>query len=216
MYNKTKLRKDKTMKKNMILLLGLFVCLFVSPSFAAYYEITNGYTPGLTLENSDTLLMIGGGVGLLTLEDNSSAIVKGTSTLQQFSGGIWELNLNGYSHLDFSGGELKEFDIGNNATAILTGGFIQQIWSYQWIPYTPGRDGIPVPNIKLYYSGVLPTYNQTTDILTGLWGNGTGFSIYLHDVAGYDPVIENIEFILIPEPATLLLLSLGGLLLRRK
>jgi len=53
------------------------------------------------------------------------------------------------------------------------------------------------------------------NVLTGLWGNGDPFSIHLPNITGYSPAIENIQFQLIPEPTSLLLLSLGGLLLRR-
>jgi hypothetical protein len=195
----------------------MFVCLFVYPTFATYYEITTDiYTPGLTLQTGDSLYMTNGGFGDLNLlGENVTATIKGTSNLVEGSGGIWELTLANNSHIDILGCQIHRLNIFNVATVALSGGLIEELWSNQWIPYTPGRDGVPVPNIKLYYSGILPTYNETTDILTGLWGNGTGFSIYLHDVAGYDPVIENIEFILIPEPATVVLLALGGLLIRR-
>ena len=54
----------------------------------------------------------------------------------------------------------------------------------------------------------------TPSILTGTWFDDSTFSIYLDDVDGYDPVFENIFFT--PEPATLLLITVGGLLLRRR
>ncbi len=43
-----------------VLILVLLACLVV-PAQATYYEITGGYDPGLTLQNSDSLLMTGGG-----------------------------------------------------------------------------------------------------------------------------------------------------------
>jgi hypothetical protein len=194
----------------------VFVCLFVSTGRATYTYVIDTYQTLPQLTGTDTMLITGnGGGGAIYLSDSSSLTIKSTSTLNEGSGGVWEIHAGYNSHLTVSGGQVHIIDMGNSATATLTGGLIQQIWSYQWVPYTPGRDGVPVPNIKLYYSGNLPTYNETTDILTGLWGNGTGFSIYLHDVAGYDPVIENIEFILVPEPATLCLMGLGLVLLKK-
>ncbi len=194
----------------------LFVRLFVYPTYATHYEITtNIYTPSLTLQTGDSLYMTNGGFDSLTLFGTSTAIIEGTSALEEFSGGVWYLSLANNSHLDMSGGQVNQLAMNNYAIAELHGGLIQQIWSYQWVPYTPGRDGVPNPNIKLYYSGDLPTLDSS-NMLTGLWGNGDPFSIYLHNVPGYDPVIKNIQFILVPEPASLALLALGTLLLRRK
>jgi hypothetical protein len=59
-------------------------------------------------------------------------------------------------------------------------------------------------------------YVTSSNMLTGLWVDDSAFSIQLVDQTGYDPVIDNIAFTVIPEPATLLLFGLGGLLLRRK
>jgi hypothetical protein len=194
----------------------MFICVVSYQVYATYYEITtNIYTPGLTLQTGDSLYMTDGGFGDLNLFGESSATIKGTSPLAEGTGGIWIIRLLNNSSLYMTSGQVNMIDIGNNATAVLKGGLIRHIYSYQWVPYTPGRDGVPNPNIKLYYSGDLPTLDSS-NVLTGLWGNGDPFSIHLHDVPGYDPVIQNIQFILVPEPMTLTLFTLGTLLLRRK
>ncbi|HML76012.1 MAG TPA: PEP-CTERM sorting domain-containing protein, partial [Anaerohalosphaeraceae bacterium] len=60
------------------------------------------------------------------------------------------------------------------------------------------------------------SFNSMTSKLTGTWTDNTTFNIQLVNQTGYSPAIDNIKFTIIPEPATLLLLGLGGVLLRRR
>jgi hypothetical protein len=214
MYNKLNLRKGKTMKKSIFYILVGWLLAY--PAYAIYYEVnTNIYTPSLTLQTGDSLYMTNGGFDSLNLFGNSTAVIEGTSALEEFSGGIWYLSLANNSHLDMSGGQVNQLTVNNNATARLTGGLIRQIWSYQ---YT-GTFG---PHITIVYSGTLPAIQTIYGLphLVGNWGNGDPFAIYLSEVPannyGYDPAISNIRFELIPEPASFALLALGGVLIRRK
>jgi hypothetical protein len=152
---------------------------------------------------------------MLNLEDYSSAIIQGTSSLEEFVGGIWLLSQVGYSTLDFSGGEVHQFDIGSYATATLSGGLIEEIRSYQfaWIQEGDPPVWVPNPHITFVCDVESVFHNAQTNLLTGDWLDGSAFSIQLVDVDGYSPAIENIIFI--PEPATLVLLAAGVLLLRK-
>ena len=200
----------------------MFACLFISPVLAYTYEVYT-YGDNETLTTGESILVDQqGGMDLLTLTQNSTGTILGTSTLGGGTGGIWRIELGETSHIDILGGQVHVFNTNIGATATLSGGLIEEIWSYQVAYEYDDSDPpqlVPDRHITIVHSGDLPHYNEATNILTGLWGNGDPFSIYLSDVPeghGYSPAIENIQFELIPEPGTLALLGLGGLLIRRK
>ena len=197
----------------------VFVCLFVSSSLATYtYEIYT-YSSNIVLDGNESVLVADeGGMDSLNLDSQSSATIIGTSLLGDGTGGIWHISMAANSSLDFQNGEVHLLSLHNDATATLTGGLIESIYSYQNTTTTEGDppQEVPNPHITLYYSGDIPAVQEINSFnyLVGNWGDGTGFSIYLHDT-GYD-AYANFDFILIPEPATLLLIGLGGFLIRRK
>jgi len=207
------------MKKTIFYL--IFVCLFTCAGWASYtYEIYNYDINTKTLHNSESILFDQqGGMHMVTLQDESFADILGTSDLVEGSGGIWEIQFGYISNVTMSGGQLHELNINNDATAFLSGGLIQQIWSGQmasesvWDEDTQMWLEVATPHITI--ECLDHAYDTNTNLLTGHWlDDGLSFSILLIDVENYSPAIDNIQFV--PEPATLALVSLGGLLIRRK
>ena len=217
MYNKLKLQKgDFTMKKPILYI--LFVCLFVHIVRASYtYEIYAYSFENKHLFNEESILINQqGGMDYLFLNNSSSAMVQGTSIFEQGVGGIGHIFLYDSSSLVMSDGELVTLAINSNATAILTGGWIYQIQSFQIAATViPGIPPQVIPNPHITIECLDHFYDTNTKLLTGHWfDDGTAFSIQLVDVQGYSPAIQNIQFI--PEPVSLLLLGFGGLLLRQR
>lgn len=183
--------------------------MFVVPVYATDYTITSGFYSSKTYQNWDTLLMTGGGVESLTAEDNSFLDIRSTSPLVVLSGGIWDLVLTENSKLNYSGGQLSALNMFGNATAILTGGRIDKIYGYQSASYP---NYLLNPHIEM----IVKDYSVSNNKIAGHWEDNSAFNIQLVNQTGRIPVIDLIEFTIIPEPATMLLLGLGGLLVRRK
>jgi len=107
---------------------------------------------------------------------------------------------------------LGSFRIYDDSTAVFEGGRIDYISSYQYVYWLNGQ---PVDqHIEMIVKNY--SYNTSTKKLTGTWADNTTFNIQLYNQTGYDTVINNIKFTIIPEPATVLLLGLGSLLMRKR
>lgn len=191
--------------------LALLISAVLSASALAGYTYT--YTTGmdfgdLTLNGSESIFVDGGGGHYLTLFDYTYANVQKTSFLiSEGNGGIWLLGLASYSSLDLLGGQIHHLDLTSYAQAKLSGGQIDLLSSTQNATY--------IKHIEIVCL-VGYVYNSTTRYLTGLWADGSAFNIKLVNVSGYSNTIDNIKFTVIPEPASLLLLAVGGMLLRHK
>jgi hypothetical protein len=186
----------------------LVVLTLAVPVFATDYVITSGFYGTKTYSNFDTLLMTGGGMVRLNGADNSTLNIQNTSPLVPTSGGIWDLIIGDNSHLNLSGGQIYTIDVlGTGVIADLSGGQISRLRIYRDYSYIN-----PVEFFVRDYD-----YNAITKILTGTWADYSTFRTQLIDAGtGYAPTFSHLEFTIIPEPATMLLLCLGGLFIRRK
>ena len=149
--------------------------------------------------------------------------VYNTDVIDIRSGAIVNLYDPGYLGLQVN---LEAGWVGNNylyPTLNMYGGEIVYINAFQGIASFYG--GTVSGNIAAhggYYHvyGYDFDYNPDIGRLTGLWENGTPFSINMNplssDQPNYQAVWSAVTLHEIPEPATLLLLGLGGLMLRRK
>jgi hypothetical protein len=194
-------------------LIHLILLGFCAPlSFGAFdYTISTTYNYGINLIDQSLLVT---GVGSLQIMARGSSYieVQNTAPLQQFVGGIYALLLNDNSTLNFYRGELGSFRIYDDSTAVFEGGRIDYISSYQYVYWWNGQ---PVDqHIEMIVKNY--SYNTSTKKLTGTWADNTTFNIQLYNQTGYDTVINNIKFTIIPEPATVLLLGLGSLLMRKR
>ena len=208
------------MKSIAPFLLGLMIC---TPSFADYSDgfITTGEYEGFVSWSSSSppLIVDGGGANVIEMRMSGRLEVRSTSfpiNENWHTGGITDIVLLSNSHLDYLSGVTEEITISTNATADLYGGRIDAITSMQFVGWV-GRDWID-PHIDLYcrpgWSWLLDGQDKIG--ITGLWGNSISFSIEFINDEDYNPVWENINIIEIPEPTSLVMLTLGSLLIRRK
>ena len=184
-----------------------------------YDYVIDHYQVVGSLHDTETLLMVDqGGCDSLDLWDSSYARIEGTSPLKEWGGGVWVLRQGGQSRLEVLGGEIGTLSIGSDATAILSGGLIDQIESGQHAWVYEGDPPAPVWNPHIDILCREWAWDEPTNILTGVWEDYSPFEIQLVDKTqyGYDPAIENIRFTIIAEPVSLVLFGLGVLGLRRQ
>ncbi len=191
------------------ILLSLFLIGFCTPvSFGDIvfdYTISDTYVGGIMLD-SESLLVTGAGAFTIHADNESYIEVRNTAPLDDFVGGISRLDLDDLSVMNYYDGEMGLFAIYDSATATFSGGRIDYISSFQ--------DSDAMKHITFVVD--LDSIDLTGDLLTGDWLSGGSFSITLQDQDPdfYDSVYSNINFV--PEPASMLLLSIGAISLRQK
>jgi hypothetical protein len=199
------------MKKMMIVIVILAA---VSSAHAAY---TYTYGPGtafqdLSLFGTDSILVNGGGGNTLWLSTNSTGRIESTSrTAFNPAFGIGQVGVGSSANLQVAGGEIGLINMWGSARATLSGGSITTLrWRDQAIPPQPVKRIDVV--CQSYY------YTASSQMLTGLWCNGEPFAINVTELTGYprDFTYDSINFTIVPEPFTLGLLALGGLMVRSR
>ncbi len=199
------------MKKMLCILL-----LLAGITNAAAYAISDSYEYEVSLYGNDSIEVTGGGADHIEAFNYATINIIDTAPLQANIGGIEAITLNDNTTLSVLGGYIDRLYLEEYSKATLSGGSINKIFSYQ-DAYSPNQ--VYQPHIEI----ICREYDDSVaNLITGIWdvdNDGDGsydtFSIELKNQTGYDPVIDNIKFTIVPEPCSLVLLGLGGLLIRR-
>jgi len=201
----------KMMKRGLLFFIVAVWGLSVWGGLADDGFLTAGEYAGTVIWRSyDPPLIVDGMT--ISVRDNGLLIVQSTSTpLGVDVGGVYDILLGNNSQLVYLDGVTELIAMNANATANLKAGSINYIKSMQYTE-TTGTD----PHVDLY---CLPGWSWISDNpllgIEGQWWNGSPFSIKFINHAEFDTAWTNIN-IITPEPATLILHGLGGLMLRRK
>jgi len=215
------------MKTRILLILISVLFLDLGNASATHYIVEDGDFFGtINLINSDTMLMTGGEVNGLHAYNTSTATILDTIPMGPGNAGIDRLDAYDSSTIHFSGGSILNFEGFDSSTINIDGGIIRYLWMKESsIAHLSGGqiqsdigiyDDTSYVHIYGYEFDYDPSGGGYNDgLVTGYWPDGELFSITLsnrEDVITYDQLI----FHIIPEPASILLVGIGGIFFSRK
>jgi hypothetical protein len=164
-------------------------------------NISGGSMSSLVAEGSSIVNMSGGSMSSLDAYESSTVHIAG--------GSMYVLKVYGSSTADISGGSVySQLDASNSSTVNISGGSVHILDAYHSSTVIfNGYDFVLGNGLSWDIDGKTIL---GTGILTGKWFDDTSFEIPIGNHYSTATIMA------IPEPATLLLLGLGALMLRRR
>ncbi len=215
------------MKKLLVCIIGLLCSISYASSFD--YTITSGFTSGFFKITNESLLVEGGGIENIQAYENSYVKVTGTDAYVYQNSGIRTITLKDDSSLDLYDGEIgKGIDAYDSSSINIYGGSIESLTAMGASTINIYGGNISVIDTAQYvlfddsFEITIVCYDWAWDddnnILSGYWEDGSILSIELPDSIWEDGSAYSLyeHVTIVPEPCSLVLLGLGGLLIRRK
>lgn len=236
--NKTKIPISKV----TTLIIGMqFFLIFSSASFADIYYVDESWQGGtLTVWEEDSAYITGGELFHLEVEGGYAEMLDGIIDFIDVRAGSFMMSGGTIDEIEFAkddisiiGGTIDTFVLEESGNAYISGGTISKIL-YDWRPSPEkpyltisggGISTLEIANGDLGALWIYPiitveckTYNIIGDTAHIIWADNSRTQmeiIYTGDL-GPQEAYTFVHFIEVPEPVSFLLISLGGILLRRR